>query len=153
MKASCRYFWQVWMTDFAHLQFRTSHWQTVCPVCTQHRCLLKLLGHDTVAWNRQRLAYDRHLQKQYQDRRWYWFLRAQSRLVRGIICIIIDGMDQAKFCWPRAPVLLRMPLTRCTGRGCMCGASLCMDISWLSLHLMRTRQKEAALLWRSLHGA
>ena len=32
-------------------------------------------------------------------------MRAQSRLHSSILCIIIDGMDQAKFAWPRAPFL------------------------------------------------
>jgi hypothetical protein len=50
-------------------------------------------------------AYHNHLRKQYLDRTVYWHSRALSRVLfhaGGVtIVITLDGMDQAKFCWPR----------------------------------------------------
>ena len=85
--------------------FRTGFMHGVCPVCTKHKLLLKELVHNFQARNKQRLLYDKHLRNQYEDRKWYWFLKAQSRLHVPLICIILDGMDQAKFAWPRAPFI------------------------------------------------
>ena len=42
---------------------------------------------------------------QFADRQSYWSLRASSRLRSKIVCIILDGMDQSKFAWPRSPFL------------------------------------------------
>jgi hypothetical protein len=97
-------FWSTWRTHFGLvLHFRHKFQHTVCSVCVKHRLLLTQLAHDSVAQNKQRLLYSRHLRSQYADRQWYWDIRAQSRLRDRVICIIIDGMDQAKFSWPRHP--------------------------------------------------
>jgi hypothetical protein len=96
-------FHKVWESDFGHLLFRGCHCHTVCPVCTKHKLLIRSFAHNLRARYKQRMLYDRHLESQYKDRKWYWFLRAQSRLVTTTICLITDGMDQAKFMWPRAP--------------------------------------------------
>ena len=102
---SFRVFWVTWMKHFGHkLSFRTKYMFSVCPVCMKHKMLLRLLANDASKRLKQRLLYDRHLKGQYNDRRWYWFLRAQSRLLTPIIVIILDGMDQAKFMWPRSPI-------------------------------------------------
>lgn len=96
-------FWKVWMADFHHkLKFRDRYTFSVCTVCLKHKMMLQLLSRDACARVKQRVMYDRHLAAQRQDREWYWFLRAQSRMHTNIICIILDGMDQAKFMWPRS---------------------------------------------------
>jgi hypothetical protein len=98
-------FWSTWRTYFGLvLHFRGNFQHTVCSVCVKHRLLLTQLAHDSAASNKQRILYSRHLKSQYSDRQWYWDIRAQSRLRDRVICIIIDGMDQAKFSWPRHPV-------------------------------------------------
>ena len=87
------------------LFFRTYFQHAVCPVCIKHKLLIRMLAHDTAASIKQRQMYSNHLQSQRCDREWYWFLRAQSRMrCTPIITIILDGMDQAKFMWPRSPI-------------------------------------------------
>lgn len=101
--ASFRLFWTVWKTEFwSKLQFRAPSMHTVCATCIRHRLLLRHLCHDMAATIRQRAMFDRHLESQYRDRQVYWALRASSRLRSTTLCLIIDGMDQSKFCWPRA---------------------------------------------------
>ena len=98
-------FLEVWKNDFGHkLDFRGSMQHAVCTVCMQHKLLLRELRDDVNAFIRQRRLYDRHLTSQYNDRRCYWYSRAQSRLRGCTITLIIDAMDQAKFAWPRAAV-------------------------------------------------
>ena len=106
-KISCGFklFWQTWTQYFGHkLQFRRRFMHAVCPVCVKHKQMIRMLTHNLGARQKQRALYDRHLKGQHNDRLWYWFLRAQSRMVTPVICIILDGMDQAKFMWPRDPV-------------------------------------------------
>ena len=42
-----------------------------------------------------------HLRAQYHDRLIYWSLRWASRAGLGVLCIIIDSMDQVKTAWPQ----------------------------------------------------
>ena len=101
-QGSYKVFRNVFTHDFENkLSFRSKRQHSVCPVCMKHKMLLKTFGHDSAARNRQRIMYDNHLKSQYSDRRVYWALRASSRLMGNIICIIVDGIDQAKFAWPR----------------------------------------------------
>ena len=103
-RCSFRLFWSVWKKDFDKLlAFRSHTMHSICPVCVKHKLLLKELVDDIHARVKQRMLYDRHLALQYLDRQQYWSLRASSRLQCKTICIILDGMDQAKFSWPRAP--------------------------------------------------
>ncbi len=99
-----RLFRKVWLTLFSKkLKFRTGFRHGLCSVCVQHRLLIRSLSHNIVAQNKQRLLYDNHLDAQYRDRLLYWSLRAASRLANNVvITLILDGMDQAKFAWPRA---------------------------------------------------
>jgi hypothetical protein len=102
--AGFRLFWNVWQKEWWDvLVFRSLSQHSVCPVCIKHKLLIRALGHDLQSRMKQRMLYDRHLRSQYLDRRQYWWLRAQSRLITPFIVIILDGMDQAKFAWPRAP--------------------------------------------------
>lgn len=98
-----KYFWEIWTQEyFFKLDFRGSFQHAVCGVCIKHKLLLRSLAHDTASRVKQRQLYDRHLSNQYLDRRVYWHHRALSRLGTNVITIIIDGMDQAKFMWPRS---------------------------------------------------
>lgn len=105
IRAPCSFkvFHAVWRTDFKDLiTFAQGFTHTVCPTCIKHKLLIRHLNHDSNARLRQRLLYDRHLASQFQDRQWYWKVRAESRLLIKTITIIIDGIDQAKFMWPRS---------------------------------------------------
>jgi len=103
-RCSFRLFWSVWKKDFGkRLAFRSHMMHSVCPVCVKHKLLLTELVDDVRGRVKQRMLYDRHLALQYKDRQAYWALRASSRLRSKVICIILDGMDQAKFMWPRSP--------------------------------------------------
>ena len=96
-------FWRVWTKDFKHkLLLSTGFTHTQCPTCVKHKLLIKSFVADSNARLRQRLLYDRHLKEQFSDRQMYWNLRASSRLITRTIVIIIDGIDQAKFAWPRS---------------------------------------------------
>ena len=104
-KCSYRVFAKVWNEEYeTKLAFRTTFQHSVCPVCLQHKLLLRHLAHDSVSRLRQRRLYDDHLKSQYLDRRQYWKTRALSRLGHAIISLILDGMDQAKFMWPRSKI-------------------------------------------------
>ena len=60
-----------------------------------------LFGHDTILV--QRALFDRHLKNQYSDRKAHWLKRSMCRDHGDTIALVMDGMDQAKFMWPRAP--------------------------------------------------
>ena len=57
------------------------------------------------AQRQQMHAYHRHLYHQYQDRLSYWSARGISRSRGSEITCILDGMDQAKFMYPRGSCL------------------------------------------------
>lgn len=96
-------FHQCWKTEFAHkMTFRDRYMFSVCPTCVQHKLLLRGMGADSNACLRQRMLYDRHLASQFNDRKTYWSIRAQSRLHERIIVAIVDGMDQGKYATPRS---------------------------------------------------
>jgi hypothetical protein len=103
--SSYGYFHQIWMKDWAHLlKFRGLQQHSVCSTCVCHKLLLQQLSHDVISRAKQMRAFEEHKQAQYDDRRVYWHLRAQARLQPDVILsIIIDGMDQAKCCYPRHP--------------------------------------------------
>ena len=72
----------------------------------RHRLLLKGFMNHMNARKKQNQHYISHLRSQYRDRLKYWDLRAQSRLQTGhSIILIVDGMDQAKFAYPRSPCM------------------------------------------------
>jgi hypothetical protein len=101
-KVGFKLFWRVWVQHYSKLlAFRPHMMHSVCAVCVKHRLLLRELSHDIRARVKQRMLYDRHLAMQFADRQSYWSLRASSRLRSKIVCMIVDGMDQSKFAWPR----------------------------------------------------
>lgn len=97
-------FWRTWYQDFGTiLQFRATSSHTMCGTCVRHKCLIKSMSGHLKARQKQVELYGDHLRSQYNDRLVYWDLRAQSRLKSGLdLLIIIDGMDQAKFQYPRS---------------------------------------------------
>lgn len=102
-KVGFKLFWNVWCEDYKHLlAFRNTGMHSICAVCVKHKLLLRELVNDMRARVKQRLLYDRHLAMQYMDRQSYWRMRASSRIRQTIITLILDGMDQAKFMWPRS---------------------------------------------------
>ena len=92
---------EVWLQEFPFLKFRPLRQHPECATCIKFKCLLRSLGHHLVARQKQLEEYHQHLDSQYQDRLTYWSHRGHSR-TRGSSCtLIIDGMDQSKFCYPR----------------------------------------------------
>ena len=72
----------------------------------RHRLLLRGFTNHMKARKKQTEHYIEHLRSQYKDRLKYWDIRAQSRLRAGhMIALIADGMDQAKFAYPRSPCM------------------------------------------------
>ena len=96
------------MQDFHHLlRIRATSHHARCSVCVRHRLIIRRLGQGP-ARLAQISQYKKHLQRQYKDRQQYWSHRSESRLqatgtapITHISCII-DGMDQAKHCYPKA---------------------------------------------------
>lgn len=85
--------------------FRTKRQHLECAICQRHRLLLRSFANHLVARQQQSLHYDAHLRSQYRDRLQYWSVRGESRIHSTTICCILDGMDMAKFAYPRAPVM------------------------------------------------
>ena len=105
-KCSWQCFHACFRKDFAaKLSFRDKYLFSVCPVCVQHKLLIKHLSADLNRRIRQRALYDRHLASQLMDRKCYWAMRASSRLLQNKqLCCIIDGMDQGKYATPRSRI-------------------------------------------------
>ena len=72
-----------------------------CATCVKHKCLLRSLSHHIHARRKQQDAYHQHLHAQYLDRIQYWSARGLSRTRGPEILVIVDGMDQSKFSFPR----------------------------------------------------
>lgn len=85
------------------MRFRTKRQHLECAICQRHRILIRSFSHHMVARKKQCDAYDRHLRSQYRDRLRYWSVRSESRIHSSTITLIVDGMDQAKFAYPRHP--------------------------------------------------
>jgi hypothetical protein len=101
---SLKLFRSVFVASFTkRLGFRSGFTHAVCAICTKHKLLIQSLAKDQHGLIKQRLMYERHLRDQYRDREVYWSLRGQSRLKSKSLTIIVDGVDQSKFCLPRSP--------------------------------------------------
>ena len=80
-RCSWHCFHSCWTEEFKHkLTFCDKYVFSICPVCVQHKLLLRGFGADSSAALRQRMLYDRHLASQFEDRKCYWSMRASSRL-------------------------------------------------------------------------
>ena len=79
-------------------------------LCMRHKCIIKKLAGDRQARNSQLKELSAHLRRQYADRVVYWHARANSRLQMPLsdgfrsYCLIVDGLDHAKFKVPRSRV-------------------------------------------------
>ena len=103
-RISFRAFWKCWNTEFSFLRFRPTSSHAQCGVCCHHKVMMKELSRFILARKRQAKLYHHHLLSQYRDRQKYWEMRASSRLqVQGHLTLILDGMDQMKFQFPRSP--------------------------------------------------
>lgn len=92
---------EVWLQDFPFLKFRPLRQHPECATCIKFKCIIRSLGHHLTARQKQLDEFHQHLDNQYQDRLTYWSHRGLSR-ARGRSCtLIIDGMDQSKFMYPR----------------------------------------------------
>jgi hypothetical protein len=96
-------FWRIWYQEFGSiLQFRPVSNHAMCATCVKHKLLIKGFAGHLKARQCQLDHYIAHLRSQYNDRVVYWDLRAQSRLRNTLeVVIMIDGVDQAKFAYPR----------------------------------------------------
>ena len=97
-------FWRAWHEEFGLvLQFRPTSSHAVCATCTRHKLLIRGFAGHMRARQAQIEHFAAHLQSQYLDRLCYRDARAQSRLQGSFeVLLIIDGMDQAKFQYPRS---------------------------------------------------
>ncbi len=107
---SYRYFREVWKRDWRCLKFRNVGQHSICSTCLSHKMLIQSFGSDVVQRTVALDAFHAHKADQYKDRRVYWRIRADARLAAtaqqaSTISIIIDGMDQAKFAYPRHPAM------------------------------------------------
>ena len=119
-------FWSTWMANFPHLRFRTKSQHHKCDTCEKYKAYLKgeRAPETRLFWSRH---YAAHLTAQYKDRLGYYSDRAEAKayatsgrsgyvagagsvpaagttdqsILEGVATLIIDGMDQAKFCCPR----------------------------------------------------
>ena len=115
-------FWRTWRQNYPNLKFRSYSSHAICSECIHHKLLIKDLSHHIRARNAQQQLYVRHLDNQYQDRISYWRCRASSRIKAGEVITIIDGMDQAKFAFPRSSIFRTKSLAKLQrGRAHVCG--------------------------------
>lgn len=105
-------FWSTWHTEFPHLRFRPASLHAQCAECVRHKLLIRELSQHMLARQRQSQLYSEHLTSQYRDRLRYWSLRGESRLhVETSLVVMIDGMDQCKFMYPRSAVCRSKDMT------------------------------------------
>lgn len=85
--------------------FRTKRQHLECSVCQRHRLLIRSFSNNMLARRKQVGHYHKHIRHQFVDRIKYWFIRQDSRLHTPCLAVILDGMDQAKFAYPRTPIM------------------------------------------------
>lgn len=104
---SFKTFWQTWNVEYPHLKFRPTTTHSQCATCLKHKLMVRSLANHCLARQKQNELLAAHLLHQYEDRQVYWALRGQSRLrcVTNLV-LIVDGMDQAKFVYPRSSLVM-----------------------------------------------
>lgn len=96
-------FWRTWRQHFPHLCFRRSRQHACCATCVKYKLLIRELSINLEARQAQLQLYHAHLRRQFRDRQEYWSNRSKSRTsIDNTVTLIIDGMDQAKFAYPRS---------------------------------------------------
>lgn len=100
-------FWRVWFQKFGSvLQFRPTSSHAICSTCVRHKLLVKAFAGNLRARQAQIEYFSQHLKSQYYDRLSYWDLRGQARLRGSVdILVIVDGVDQSKFSFPRSDLM------------------------------------------------
>lgn len=88
---------------------------------------MKKLSNHKEALAMQSRLWGKHMEKQFADRQCYWLNRSMSRIGHDVdgrptLCVIVDGMDRAKWALPRSAILaskafngLNRPSLDCTG--------------------------------------
>ena len=110
-RSSFRYFWATWRASWSYkLRFRGKSQHAACSTCIVHKLIIRQLGGDLVRRIRQIELLSEHRLDQYKDRRFYWGIRAEAALSPLVITLIIDGMDQSKFCCPRSEFVFKSKL-------------------------------------------
>ena len=99
-------FWRVWLSEFHHLRFRTLRQHAQCSICLRYKLLIRRLGRHVAARQLQIEKYHLHLRNQYADRLSFWERKGRFEIRSPYLCAITDGMDQAKFAYPRAPCFI-----------------------------------------------
>ena len=90
------------MAEYSFMQFRPLRQHPECTTCIKHKMLIQSLGHHIRARTAQQAEFHQHLHNQYADRMSCWTLRGLSRTVGSDqLTLMVDGMDQSKFMWPR----------------------------------------------------
>ena len=96
-------FWKIWYEEFSFMKFRHASSHTQCGTCIRHKLLLKEMSGFIKAREEQQKLFANHLRAQYADRLQYWESRSASReRSPAAATLILDGMDQQKFLYPRA---------------------------------------------------
>lgn len=83
------------------MKFRGTSSHSVCTECYKHKALISALSGHLNARQTQQGLFHQHLEDQFRDRVVYWQNRGESRSHSHEVTVIIDGMDQGKFCVPR----------------------------------------------------
>ena len=96
-------FWRVWNEHWRHMiGFRWPSEHSQCSICFRYSAFLVSGTASLKDKLNAAKEWQEHLRGQYHDRLIYWHMRWFSRLrTKLVLCIIIDGMDKAKFAWPR----------------------------------------------------
>ncbi len=119
-------FWRVWHSEFPFMRFRPTSSHAQCGVCLKHKLLIKSFSGHIRARSQQVELYARHLRAQYEDRLKYYELRGSSRTRTPFECtIILDGMDQGKFMYPRHPLFASKDLSTFVRPRAHIAAGLC----------------------------
>lgn len=96
-------FWKTWHREYPHLRIRPASSHTQCTNCIRYKLMIRQLSNHLCARQNQQELLNKHLMAQYRDRQVYWALRGSSRLRLGSqVALILDGMDQCKFSYPRS---------------------------------------------------
>ena len=154
-------FWKVWKEDMPFLKFRPVSNHAQCSTCVRHKLLIRAMNGHLKCRQNQVQQYVQHLNSQYQDRLVYWDLRGFARDKTPFQAVmILDGMDQGKFAYPRSDLFRSKSLAgfnrpRARIAGCIChgrlilftvaaanlpkDANSCIETTAHVLHLLATQ--------------
>lgn len=97
-------FHYVWKTQWSkYLRLRKESQHAECRTCFEARQRLHTAGTSLASKIDIARQWKEHLRAQYLDRSIYWHCRFASRHKLGVLTVIIDSMDKAKFAWPQFP--------------------------------------------------